>query len=184
MIVAIEGMITQKEPTFITIKTNSGLSYGIYVSLFCSAKLQKNEKIELFISQIIKEDSNKFYGFLDKNEQKMFELLLKINGIGATTAMAICSSLDVNSFYKALQLNDENVFKKIPGIGPKSAKRIIVELSDNKILLENTQDDSKSQALAALISLGFKQDKALQALSQCQSNETSELIKEALKKLS
>lgn len=182
MVVAIEGIITKKEPTFAIIKCSSGLSYGVFISLFCAAKLESHQKYELFITQIIKEDSNKFYGFLDKDEQKMFEMLLKVNGIGANTAMAVCSSLDVNSFYKALTLSDENVFKKVPGIGPKSAKRIIVELSDYKIQLQSVSDD-KSEALAALLSLGFKQDKILNVLSTCTSSNTSELVKEALKKL-
>lgn len=111
MVVAIEGIITKKEPTFAIIKCASGLSYGVFISLFCAAKLETHQKYELFITQIIKEDSNKFYGFLDKDEQKMFEMLLKVNGVGASTAMAICSSLDVNSFYKALNLGDESVLK-------------------------------------------------------------------------
>lgn len=183
MVKAIEGVVSLKEPTFIIIKTNSGVSYGLFVSLFCSARLEKGQKAELHTTMIIKEDSHKLYGFLDKNEQKMFELLLKVNGIGATTAMAVCSSLDTNSFYKALNFGDESAFKQVPGIGPKSAKRIIVELGDAKIALEST-DEGKSQALQALLSLGFKQDRALKALSECKAQETSELIKEALKKLS
>ncbi|MBF7044423.1 Holliday junction branch migration protein RuvA [Campylobacter volucris] len=182
MIVAIEGQITKKDPTFVFLKTSNGISYGINISLFCSAKFNKNDKIELLITQIIKEDSHKLYGFLDTNEQKMFELLIKISGIGATTAMAVCSSLDTNAFYTALQNGDESVFKKVPGIGSKSAKRIIAELSDAKINIENS-NPAHSQALAALLSLGFKQENILKALSACQNLETSELIKEALKKL-
>ncbi|BEK12337.1 Holliday junction branch migration protein RuvA [Campylobacter jejuni] len=182
MVVGIEGIITKKEPTFIIVKCASGLSYGIFISLFCSTKIQTQEKHEFFITQIIKEDSNKFYGFLDKDEQKMFEMLLKVNGVGANTAMAVCSSLDVNSFYKALSLGDESVLKKVPGIGPKSAKRIIVELSDTKTKLENVSDD-KSEALAALLTLGFKQEKIISVLASAQATGTSELIKEALKKL-
>lgn len=183
MVKAIEGIISIKEPTFIIIKTNSGVSYGVFISLFCSAKLEKGQKVELYTTMIIKEDSHKLYGFLDKNEQKMFELLLKVNGIGATTAMAVCSSLDTNSFYKALNLGDENAFKQVAGIGVKSAKRIIVELADAKMSIESG-DESKSQALQALLSLGFKQDRVLKVLSQCKAKDTSELIKEALKKLS
>ena len=182
MVVGIEGIIVKKEPTFVIMKCASGLSYGIFVSLFCSAKLQSMQKYELLISQIIKEDSNKFYGFLDKDEQKMFEALLKVNGIGANTAMAVCSSLDTNSFYKALSLNDENMLKKVPGIGAKSAKRIIVELSDLKNKIENISDD-KSEALKALLSLGFKQDKIISVLASCDGVNTSELVKQALKKL-
>ena len=183
MVVAIEGIITKKEPTYAVIKTNSGISYGIFISLFCAAGFESGQKVEFFITQILKEDSNKFYAFLDKNEQKMFEMLLKVNGIGANTAMAVCSSLDVNSFYKALHLKDEQMFQKIPGIGAKSAKRIIVELSDSKTMFVNVSDE-KSEALAALLSLGFKQDKILSVLNGCQSTNTSELVKECLKKLS
>lgn len=183
MVVAIEGIITKKEPTFIIIKCQSGISYGIFVSLFSSSKLALNEKQELLITQIIKEDSNKFYGFLDKNEQNMFEMLLKVNGIGASTAMAVCSSLDSNLFFQALSTNDENAFKKIPGIGPKTAKRIITELADSKLKINNT-NTNQTQALAALISLGFKEDKIIKVLSTCQNTETSQIIKEALKKLS
>ncbi|MCX2683598.1 Holliday junction branch migration protein RuvA [Campylobacter sp. MIT 21-1685] len=183
MVVAIEGIITKKEPTYTIIKTDSGISYGIFVSLFCAAKLEKLQKTELLVTQILKEDSNKLYGFLDKNEQKMFEMLLKVNGIGANTAMTVCSSLDVNSFHKALHLKDEQIFQKIPGIGAKSAKRIIVELSDSKTIF-TAEDNGKSEALAALLSLGFKQDTILNVLNSCQSTNTSELVKEALKKLS
>ncbi|HEC1759553.1 TPA: Holliday junction branch migration protein RuvA [Campylobacter lari] len=182
MIVAIEGIVSKKEPTFVILKTSSGVSYGVYVSLFCSSNFEKDQKVEFLITQIIKEDSHKLYGFLDINEQRMFELLIKISGIGATTAMALCSSLDTNTFYAALQSGDESVFKKVPGIGPKSAKRIIAELSDAKINIENSNQD-QAQALAALLSLGFKQENILKVLRTCKSKNTSELIKEALKKL-
>lgn len=183
MVVAIEGVIVKKEPTFVVLKCQSGVSYGIFISLFCTAKLQTGQKCELLITPIIKEDSHKFYGFLDRDEQKIFEMLLKVNGIGASTAMAICSSLDSHSFYQALSLGDESVFKRVPGIGAKSAKRIIVELEGAKVTLGSISDD-KSAALAALLSLGFKQDKILAVLSTCVAQDTSELVKEALKKLS
>ena len=182
MVVAIEGIIAKKEPTFVVLKCASGVSYGIFISLFSATKLEKGQKIELLITQILKEDSNKFYGFLDKDEQRIFEMLLKVNGVGATTAMAVCSSLDTSSFYKALNQGDENALKKVPCIGAKSAKRIIIELSDAKMQLDSISDD-KSEALAALLSLGFKQDKILNVLSTCKSSSTSELVKEALQKL-
>ncbi|WP_291952813.1 Holliday junction branch migration protein RuvA [Campylobacter sp.] len=182
MIVALEGKVIKKNPTYIVLKTIGGISYGIHISLFCSSQINQNDEIELLITQIIKEDSNKFYGFLSDDEQRMFELLIKINGIGATIAMAICSSLDINAFYTALQNADENAFKKVPGIGAKGAKRIIAELSDAKIntgILNSTH----TQALAALVSLGFKQENILKVLSSCKSIETGELVKEALKQL-
>lgn len=183
MVVAINGILKSKEPTFVVIKCASGLSYGVFVSLFCSSNLSLNDEVELFITQIIKEDSNKFFGFLDKQEQLMFETLLKVNGIGSSTAMALCSSMRVSDFYKALASADENAFKRVPGIGAKSAKRIIVELSDKTPNISNFTNE-KAQALQALLSLGFKQEKASEILSACVSQDVSELVKEALKKLS
>lgn len=183
MLYAIQGVISHKEPTLVIVKTKGGVSYGVHISLFSSSKIQKGDELELLTTCIIKEDSHKLYGFLDKNEQNMFELLLKVNGVGANTAMAVCSSLSVNDFYKALQMGDENALKKVPGIGLKSAKRIIVELGDKKANLTSTSSEH-AQALAALISLGFKQEKALEALAKCEAKEVGELVKEALKQLS
>lgn len=183
MIRAIEGIIAKKEPTFVVLKTNGGVSYGIFVSLFTYGKLEKNQKIELMITQIIREDANLLYGFLDINEQKMFEMLVKLNGIGAATAMAVCSSLSVQNFSGAIMSGDADAFKSVPGIGPKTARRIIAELSDAKIILDNNDDDSnfKSEAMQALETLGFKRDKISKVLNECKSEETGEIIKEALK---
>ena len=183
MIAAIEGVVSLKEPTFVVLKTNGGVSYGLSVSLFCSARLEKGQKAELFTTHIVKEDSQRLFGFLDKNEQRMFELLLKVSGVGPSTAMAVCSSLDTNAFYAALHTGDEAALKRVAGIGVKSAKRIIVELGDAKVAIEGG-DESKNQALQALLSLGFKQDRVLKALADCKASTTSELIKEALQKLS
>lgn len=182
MIRAIEGLISKKEPTFVVLKTSSGVSYGIFVSLFTYSKLEKNQKIELMITQIIREDANLLYGFLDINEQKMFEMLVKLNGIGAATAMAVCSSLSVQNFSGAIMSGDADAFKSVPGIGPKTARRIIAELSDAKIILDNNDGNSfKSEAMQALETLGFKRDKISKVLNECKSEETGEIIKEALK---
>lgn len=182
MIRAIEGIITKKDPTSLILKTAGGVSYGIFISLFTCAKLEKNQKIELLITQIIREDANLLYGFLDLSEQKMFEMLVKLNGIGASTAMAICSSLSVQNFSQAIMSGDSEAFKSVPGIGPKTARRIIAELSDAKIILDVEQDgnSSKNEAMQALESLGFKRDKISKVLNECKGEETSEIIKEAL----
>lgn len=183
MFYAIQGLITHKEPTLVVLKTQGGVSYALSISLFCAARLEKGREIELYTTPLFKEDSQRLFGFLDKAEQQMFELLLKVNGIGASIAMAVCSTLDSSAFYKALSTGDESAFKAVPGIGAKVAKRVITELGDKKAGL-NLSDDSKSQALQALITLGFKQDKALESLAKCESKDTGELVKEALKRLS
>ncbi|MBE3606877.1 Holliday junction branch migration protein RuvA [Campylobacter sp. RM13119] len=183
MIKAIEGVITKKDPGFVVLKTLSGISYGVFISLFCSAKLESGTKIELNITQIIREDANLLYGFLDINEQKMFEMLIKLSGIGASTAMAVCSSLTPNGFTNAVLNGDADTIKQVPGIGPKTARRIIAELSDAKLISEESVPSYQSEALLALEALGFKREKIVKILPECKSLNTSDLIKEALKKL-
>lgn len=184
MIKAIEGIISKKEPAFVIVKTASGVSYGIFVSLFCAARLEKGQNIELNITQIIREDANLLYGFMDIAEQKMFEILIKLSGIGAATAMAVCSSLSPQSFSSAVINGDATTLQKVPGIGAKTARRIIAELSDAKLLTDTSVKEYQSEAIMALESLGFKREKIYKTLSECSSNNTSDLIKEALKKLS
>ena len=180
MIKAIEGLITKKEPTQLWIKC-AGITYGVNISLFTSAALQKGENIELYITQIIREDANLLYGFLKESEQRIFELLLKVNGIGASTAMAVCSSLNPDEFSAAVINGDDAVLKRVPGIGPKTARTLIAQLSDAKLGEISSANSASSEAFMALESLGFKRDKISAALAKCSSNDTPSLIKEALK---
>ena len=180
MIKAIEGLITKKEPTQLWIKC-AGITYGVNISLFTSAALQKGENIELYITQIIREDANLLYGFLKESEQRIFELLLKVNGIGASTAMAVCSSLNPDEFSAAVINGDDAVLKRVPGIGPKTARTLIAQLSDAKLVEISSVSSSSSEAFMALESLGFKRDKISAALAKCTSSDTASLIKEALK---
>lgn len=183
MIVAIEGIITKKEPTNCVIKLNNGISYGVNISLNCSAKLQKCEKIELLCVQILREDADLLYGFLDAKEKKVFEMLIKLSGIGANTAMAVCSSLNSDNFLRAIISGDTATLTSVPGIGPKTARRIIAELSDAKIELGSESESYKLETISALENLGFKREKINKILLDCTSTNTADLIKEALKKL-
>ncbi len=184
MIVGIEGKIVKKEPTFLHIKVVSGLTYRVNISLFSSSKID-SDNISLFVTQIIREDHHSMYGFLNMDEKNIFDTVIKLNGIGPSTALAICSTLSPSDFASALTSQNIEAFKRVPGIGPKSAKRILVELSDFSLetLEIGTQSRSKLDAILALESLGFKKDRVSKALSTCSSNSTEELIKEALKKL-
>ena len=183
MIVAIDGKVVKKEPTSICIKCASGVTYKLAVSLQCSM-LIKEENVELYVTQIIREDANLLFGFVDIDEQRMFEKLIKLNGVGPGTALAICSTLTPTAFSLALKNSDTDSFIKVPGIGLKSAKRILVELGD--FVLENSLDltaQERNDAALALEALGFKKDKIQAVLFTCKSSSTQELIKEALNKL-
>ncbi len=183
MIIAIDGEIVKKEPTFLHIKTNSGFTYRVNVSLFCSSSVSLGE-ISLHVTQIIREDANNLYGFKQSDEKRVFDTLVKVNGVGPSTALAVCSTLNPSEFATALTSNSVEAFKKVPGIGPKSAKRILVELSDFELESDSLGTNSSiNETIMALESLGFKKERIRKVLSTCSGADTSSLIKEALKKL-
>lgn len=184
MIVGIEGKIVKKEISFVHIKTASGLTYKVFVSLFSIGKLTADE-VSLHISQIIREDQHSLYGFTEEREKKVFDTLVKLNGIGPSTALAICSTLSPDDFSQALLTQNIDAFRMVPGIGPKSAKRILVELSDFSLQMpDENSSGSVMEACMALESLGFKKEMVRKTIATCTATDTATLIKEALKKLS
>lgn len=183
MIIAIDGKIVKKDPTFLHVKTNSGFTYRVNVSLFCSSSVSLGE-ISLHVTQIIREDANNLYGFKQSDEKRVFDTLVKVNGVGPSTALAVCSTMSPSEFATALTSNSVEAFKKVPGIGPKSAKRILVELSDFELQSDSLGANSYiNDTIMALESLGFKKERIRKVLSTCSGTDTSSLIKEALKKL-
>ena len=186
MIVGVNGNIVHKEPSFVHVNVN-GLVYEVFISLQTFGALGKNE-VSLFTSQIIREDASLLFGFIDMSEKKMFSRLIKINGVGPKVAMAICSTYTPSQFATVVNNKDVNGVKKVPGIGPKSAGRILVELNgfSEEILASGDTPSASlafSEATEALESLGFKKDKISKALSACEGDDTASLVKGALKLL-
>ena len=185
MIVGLEGIIEKKEPTLLNLNVN-GIIYEIFISINCSSKIIDN-KIKLFITHIIREDSQSLYGFLESNEKKLFDTVIKINGVGPKVALAICSTFTASSFSQIVSSNDISMLKRVPGIGPKGASRILVELSGFIIDGEDGEEDSTAstafEASLALESLGFKKDVVSKVLKSCDATTTGELVRQALRKL-
>ncbi len=181
MIVGIEGIIEKKEPTFIHLNVN-GIIYEITISVNTANSINE-KRVKLLITQIIREDTNLLFGFLDRDEKKMFDTLIKINGVGAKVAMAVCSTFTPSSFSKIVSDKDVSLLKKVVGIGPKSASRILVELADF-IIDSNSEtiDSSMGDAILALESLGFKKEHIQKALMGA-TGDTATLVKYGLKKL-
>ncbi len=183
MIVGIEGEIVYKEPTLLHILVY-GLTHEVNVSVNTSSAISGN-KAKLFTTQIIREDTNALYGFISKDEKRMFDTLLKINGVGPKVALAVCSTFTPETFAKIVSSKDVAMLKRVPGIGPKAASRILVELADF-IVSGNEEESLNSNAVVeasmALESLGFKKDAIKKALSG-ESGSVQELVKIALKKL-
>ncbi|PRM88911.1 Holliday junction branch migration protein RuvA [Aliarcobacter cryaerophilus] len=183
MIVGLVGKVVKKEPTSLQLNVG-GVIYEVFVSLNCSSKIISDE-ITLEITEIIREDAHNLYGFLDSNEKKLFDTVIKINGVGPKVALAICSTFTPSSFAQIVTSNDVNMLKRVPGIGPKGASRILVELS-GFIVDGGSSDEATNiniEAALALESLGFKKDIVTTILKSCTSTTTSELVREALRKL-
>ena len=185
MIVGLEGTLEKKEPTLLHINVN-GVIYEVLTSINGSSAIT-DKKVKIITTQIIKEDSQTLYGFADINEQKMFNTLIKINGVGPKVALAICSTFTPITFAQIVNEKNVDMLKRVPGIGPKSASRILVELSgfivDAGDDSSETSGVSQHEAMMALESLGFKKDLITKALNGCIATNTSDLVKEALKKL-
>ncbi len=182
MLVGIEGIIEKKEPTNIHLNVN-GLIYEVNISLNSSNSIQ-DKRIKLQVTQIIREDANLLFGFIELNEKKMFDTLIKINGVGPKVAMAVCSTFSPATFSQVIADKDVALLKRVPGIGPKSASRILVELAD--FIVDTTENSSinsaMSDAILALESLGFKKEHIKKALAGA-TGDVSALVKHGLKKM-
>jgi Holliday junction DNA helicase RuvA len=182
MIVGIEGSIERKDPTYVHINVN-GLIYEVHVSINTSNAIQES-RVKLYVTQIIREDTNALYGFREMNEKKMFDTLIKINGVGPKVALAVCSTFTPETFARVVSSKDVGMLKRVPGIGPKAASRILVELAD--FIVDGSDESSAAgamgEAVMALESLGFKKEAIQKALAGV-SGDTATMVKEGLKKL-
>jgi len=184
MIVGIEGAVAYKEPTVVHLNV-SGLIYEVFISLQTYGAI-RDSRVKLHTSHIIREDAQLLFGFFEKGEKVLFERLIKISGVGPKVAQAICSTFTPSQFAQVVAANDIAQLKRVPGIGPKSAGRILVELAgfDSELIAGSAAAPAASgEAAQALESLGFKKEEVAKALAKCESTETAALVKEALKRL-
>ncbi len=195
MIHHIKGNIVFKSPTYVVVETG-GIGYQINISLNTYAQIEKLESVKLLTYFHVKEDSQTLFGFSDNAERTLFVQLLSVSGVGPNTTRVLLSSMTVDEARAAIVGENVAAFKKVKGIGPKTAKQIILDLKD-KILKESgeintsfsTQNNTlREEALQALVALGFSKihiqkvlNKILKAEPQISSVET--LIKTALKNL-
>ena len=193
MFAYIKGSLEVKTNGYIEIDVN-GIGYKIFMSETAINKLGAiGEIIKIHTYVRVREDDISIYGFNTNEELRMFELLLSVSGIGAKSALVILSNVSVSSFALAIINNDINLLKKLPGIGPKTAQRVILELKDklkkeNEIVAnENTDisdtintaimDDEKiAEATAALKVLGYTGKEIEKALEKVDANLSVEDI--------
>ena len=194
MITHIDGIIEEKNPAFIIIDVN-GIGYMLYITLNTYSDIPDKGRVRLLTHFVVREDAQLLYGFSSIEERTMFKELINVSGVGASTAMLILSSLKPDEVASAILNENVEMFKKIKGIGSKSAQRIIVDLKDkvNKfnfsLQISGNQDNTiKNEALSALMVLGVEKNKAEEIISKIIENDENsltveELIKKTLKSL-
>lgn len=190
----IKGKYIDMYKDYIVIENNN-IGYKIYTSGSTMAKLPSiGENIMLYTEQIVREDFIGIYGFLTKDELSMFKLLLTINGVGAKASLSLLSISNVSTLKYAIKMGDEKTITRAPGIGKKTAQRIILELKDKieidiveddeEIINKITDDKKVLEAIAALVTLGYSEKEANKVINQCdKDNSLEQIIKEALKYL-
>ena len=194
MIHHIKGRLVEKSPTHAIVET-SGVGYFLNISLITFSKLGDDENCKLYTHLSIKEDAHTLYGFSEKSEREIFRQLISVNGVGASTARIMLSSMTAEEITTAIITSDVNALKSIKGIGAKTAQRLILDLKDKlgridgieQNILTFANNTNRDEALSALLALGFIKnsvEKVLNKVLKAQPDlDVEHLIKEALKNL-
>jgi len=179
MYAMLKGKVVDREDTKVMVDVH-GVVYEVNVAH--SLVFNKDEDIVLYIKTIVREDDISLYGFKTKEEKKVFSLLRSVSGVGAKTVLSILSYYSIQDVSSIIASQNVKLLSKVPGIGVKTAERLIVELKDKfEVYLNAYQEGGAyNDLLNALISLGFKQNKAELALKQkledIKNNKPLELI--------
>jgi len=192
MIAFLRGILLEKEAPNLIVEV-SGIGYEIQMAMNSFAHLPViGKEISLHIHLVTREDGQFLYGFINKDQRSLFRSLIKISNIGPKIALAILSAMEPHVFARYLANNDTGALEHIPGIGAKTAKRLIIEMRDKIAEWENAGMDVDSSAstpmrdaIGALVALGYKQHEARHALNSFQDKNLSseELVRVALKKI-
>ena len=187
----IKGKISEINPTNIVID-NNGIGYEITVAN--PYEYQLNEEKQIYISQQVREDSNTLYGFLTKEQKKVFLLLLKVKGVGPKSALAILAGATSEEIISAIEKQDVNYLTKFPGVGKKTAQQIILDLKgkfeavpeETTKAVVSTNQATLEEAKEALLGLGYSAKeitKIWKSLEAAAPSTTQEALKVAFKLL-
>ena len=198
MLAYIKGSLEEKGSNYVVIDIG-GVGYKIFMTETAISRLgELGEIIKVHTYYYVREDNISLYGFVNKEELKMFELLLSVSGIGAKSAITMLSNIAPSTFAIAILTNDVASLKKIPGVGPKSAQRIILELKDKlkteqaiaveeqEVKVEIQKSENVSEAIEALQILGYNRKEIEKVFEKLDGTNLSTeiIIKNALKLLS
>ena len=187
----LRGEIAEIAPTYAVIDCG-GVGYYVNISLNTYTAIQNLREAKLFVYEAIREDAYTLFGFRDKQEREMFELLISVSGVGPNTARMILSSLTVDDLMSVIASGNSGMLKSVKGIGAKTAQRIIVDLKDKvtgvggaAAVAETGSGEAYEEAVAALVMLGFTRAAVQKAVGKLLREQPTlkveEIIKMALK---
>lgn len=192
MIAYLKGNLAIKSEEYIILEVQ-GIGYKIYMSKTSIDELKDEKEVKVYTYLKVREDDISLFGFNTNEELHMFELLISVGGIGAKSAITILSNITPSKFALAVITNDVNTLKKLQGIGPKTAQRIILELkdkikteeamdlSDNKEISEQIQQEENAEELIqALQVLGYRRYEINTILPKLKAESLEDKIREAL----
>lgn len=201
MIGWLKGRLLEKHAPELLIDVN-GVGYEVQAPMTTFYKLPESGEIELYTHFVVREDAQLLYGFATKDERSLFRSLIKVNGVGPKVALTILSSIEPQAFVACVQNNDVTTLVKIPGIGKKTAERLLVEMRDrlkdwyaegdtrlsgeNVVIKISAANVILREAESALIALGYKPVEAAKMIASVNTDEmqTAEaLIRAALKRM-
>lgn len=174
MIGRLRGKLLHKQPPYLMIEVN-GVGYELEATMNAFYGLPPvGDEATLYTHLVVREDAHLLYGFADHDERAMFRNLIRINGVGARLALTILSGISVDAFCRCVRENDSETLVRLPGVGKKTAERLIIEMrdrlghgADDGISSEprrgdhvDTVKDAVSDAVSALIALGYKPQEA------------------------
>ena len=199
MIGYLKGRLLQKQPPFLLLDVN-GVGYEIEAPMSTIYELPNQPgdvEVALYIHLVVREDAQLLYGFSDQDQRQLFRSLLKISGVGPRVALAILSTLTTGDFVACIEQEDALALVRVPGIGKKTAERIIIDMRDRIDSLAGTglsagapgksddRDNPAQDAISALLALGYKSAEASRAVQSVRSasENRDDLIRNALQYL-
>ena len=195
MIAWLRGALLQKQAPVIVLDTN-GIGYELEVPLTTFYELPaEGEQVELYVHLVVREDAQLLFGFITQSQRDLFRALIRITGVGPKVALAILSTFSNQDLAQCVSHEDVSMLTKVPGIGAKTAQRLMVDLKSalekqDGDIVENTlvgapARSRKADATEALIALGYKASAVSRVLQDISPDSTSEqIIRQALKTLS
>ena len=199
MIGYIKGELTELTPALATVEA-AGVGYGLNISLNTYSAIQTKKEVKLYVFEAIREDAHVLYGFFNKKEREMFELLITVSGVGTNTARMMLSGMSVSELCGSISTGNAKLIQSIKGVGKMTAQRIIVDLRD-KIVALGIADEIpaggtmtapvnnavRDEAVAALTMLGFSpaptQKVVVQILQEQPTLPVEQVVKLALKQI-